>query len=318
VLTADEYLMSGFVSSDLQTVELVDFYSNSELPTKCFEWTQEIALIIQEKYGRKRVQKKPSKQSRNSQRMLWELKTKDVFENPNPVNIGKCSHKYLKLDNHWMVYREYKCTDCKEKFMCECDKELTITKGRYQTNCQWLGGICPSCRGFEDVSIITDGKLMYGSSFYAVRWREIAKEADRLAIENKDEPDYSRAENNIRLKYGIPLIGEGWVSETQLYKNLEQLLPDYKVIHHGKPEWLGRMHLDVYIPELRVAFEYQGKQHYQAVDYFGGQDSFEKTQIRDIEKARLCKENSVTLVYINEGDDFSKEKLLKILNLKVE
>jgi hypothetical protein len=63
---------------------------------------------------------------------------------------------------------------------------------------------------------------------------------------------------------------------------------------------------------LNLAFKYQGKQHYQAVDHFGGQDSFEKTQIRDIEKARLCKGNGVTLVYINEGDDFSKEKFLKI------
>ncbi len=318
VSMVDEYLTAGLVSNQLATIKIPDLLSNPFLSEKCVAWTLEISDLIQQKYARKSTSKKPNKQRQNIERALWDVRIKEVFKNPTSSLENKgCIHEYLRLQNHWMVYRKYECAHCDEIFMCECDKKLAMAIRSYQTEGRWLVGICPNCRGFEDASIVTDGKLMYGSSFYAVRWREIAKESDRLAIENKDEPDYSRAENNIRLKYGVPLIGEGWISETQLFKNLEQLLSDHKVIHHGKPEWLGRMHLDVYIPELKDAFEYQGKQHYQAVNYFGGQESFKQTQKRDKEKARLCEENGVTLFYINEGDDFSVDALrLRIKNMQ--
>ena len=50
------------------------------------------------------------------------------------------------------------------------------------------------------------------------------------------------------------------------------------------------MELDVYIDELRLAFEYQGEQHYSP-KYWSGRD-FERQQLRDKEKKKACKEVS--------------------------
>lgn len=311
-----EYLYSGFAGNPTK-VELIDFLGQSFLAELSVNICLEVSSEIQAKYGRKLNTNKPDASKKRTNLAIWELKTKDPFVNPNSEDANsKCDHPYLRLSNHWDTYRKYSCIDCAAVFMCECEKPIASVIRPYQVKGEWANGICPRCRGLDDVSMVTDGKLMYGSTFKAIHWREISVEADRLAIENGDEfGDYAIAENNIRQKYGVPLIGEGWISETTLYKNLQELFPQLEVIHHGKPKWLGRMHLDVYIPSLNVAFEYQGKQHYQAVEYFGGHEALEKTKGRDAEKARLCEENRLTLFYIHEGEDFSVPTLKNILSV---
>lgn len=109
------------------------------------------------------------------------------------------------------------------------------------------------------------------------------------------------AENTIREEMGFPRVGEGWMSETELYYAVKKALPELEVIHHGSPEWLGKQHLDVYIPELRMALEYQGLQHDQPVAFFGGDEAFAKSQARDAKKKRLCDKHDVELVCVRPG-----------------
>lgn len=95
-----------------------------------------------------------------------------------------------------------------------------------------------------------------------------------------------------------------WVTEELVLKLTKKLYKQYTVIYQYKPFFLrssfgGQMSYDIYIQDLKVAIEYQGKQHFEPVDYFGGKEAFEKGQIRDNEKRKLSKENGIKLVYIN-------------------
>ena len=49
-----------------------------------------------------------------------------------------------------------------------------------------------------------------------------------------------------------------------------------------------KMELDVYIEDLKLAFEYQGEQHYKPI-YCTGRN-FEQQQRRDAEKHKACKQ----------------------------
>ena len=117
-----------------------------------------------------------------------------------------------------------------------------------------------------------------------------------------------QAENIVREEKGLPRVGEGWISETKLYNEIKEYLSDYEVVHHGSPDWSGRQHLDVYVPELRLAFEYQGLQHDEPVDYFGGQEAFEYQQRRDRKKLNLCKRHGIRIIYVREGYDIDSLK----------
>ncbi len=112
------------------------------------------------------------------------------------------------------------------------------------------------------------------------------------------------SEDAYRESIGSPKIGEGWINETALFYKIKNYYKDYSVVQHGHPKWLGKQHLDVYFKDINLGVEYQGIQHYQPVDYFGGEEGFASNQERDERKRRLCFENGCSLVYVNEGYDF--------------
>ncbi len=120
------------------------------------------------------------------------------------------------------------------------------------------------------------------------------------------------AENRAREEVGVPLVGEGWVSESELYRKLEKAFSETKVLQHGNPSWLGRQHYDIWFPDWKVAVEYHGKQHFEPVDFFGGEDAYKKNVERDKRKIKISEENNVKLFVVQEGYDF--EKLIKDIN----
>lgn len=109
------------------------------------------------------------------------------------------------------------------------------------------------------------------------------------------------AENTWREECDLPRIGEGWVSETRLYYEIKATLKDLEVVQHHRPPWLGRQHLDVAVPALSVAIEYQGAQHDQPIAFFGGERAYQRTLERDRRKLSLCRRHGWRLIYVREG-----------------
>lgn len=58
------------------------------------------------------------------------------------------------------------------------------------------------------------------------------------------------------------------------------------------------MRFDFFLPELNLLIEYDGQQHFYAVDYWGGDDGFEKIQYRDAYKTKWAEENNFGLIRI--------------------
>ena len=104
------------------------------------------------------------------------------------------------------------------------------------------------------------------------------------------------AENKLRDAHKVPRVGEGWVSETELFHAIWKAFPETQVIQHGRPDWLGRQHLDIWLPRWNIAVEYHGEQHFEPVEYFGGAASLAATQERDARKVALCQKNKATLI----------------------
>ena len=105
-------------------------------------------------------------------------------------------------------------------------------------------------------------------------------------------------ENEARAALQIPAIGEGWVSETLLYKQIQEEFSSHYVVQHGRPQWLGRQHLDIYFPNENIGIEYQGIQHDEPVEIFGGNEGLRKTQERDRVKEKLCEANGCRLIMV--------------------
>lgn len=109
-------------------------------------------------------------------------------------------------------------------------------------------------------------------------------------------------ENKIRLNQGFNIVGSLY-NESLLFKLIQNAFPNYEVISQYSPNWLGRQRLDIFIKELNIAIEYNGKQHYEPVPYFGGQEGYLQTIKRDQIKRKKCKENKCELKEVKYDED---------------
>lgn len=130
------------------------------------------------------------------------------------------------------------------------------------------------------------------------------------AYEKRNEYEKKYSELILDLKeQGI--IKSKWKNEFALYMLVKSYFPS--AIYQYHDDWLEKQSLDVYIPELKIGFEYQGKQHYEEVGLFNGAEGLIETQKRDELKKEKCKLNDVTLVEWKYSDEVDDRKLIDIL-----
>lgn len=70
---------------------------------------------------------------------------------------------------------------------------------------------------------------------------------------------------------------------------------------------------DFYFPEINTCLEYDGKQHFEPVKYFGGEETFEKIKIRDKTKNEYCIKNSISMIRIPYYA--SKSDIIKVITV---
>ena len=74
------------------------------------------------------------------------------------------------------------------------------------------------------------------------------------------------------------------------------------------------MPFDFYLPEYNICIEFDGIQHFEPRDAFGGKVEFEKTKLRDKIKDDYCKNNGLSLIRISNIRDI-KNKLYFLCKL---
>ena len=85
-----------------------------------------------------------------------------------------------------------------------------------------------------------------------------------------------------------------WTSEYRLYQYIKLLCSD--AVYQYRSSWLDTQSLDIFIPQYSCAIEYQGQQHYDAIDYFGGEAKLLMQREMDADKRQKCQNNGVKLI----------------------
>ena len=74
---------------------------------------------------------------------------------------------------------------------------------------------------------------------------------------------------------------------------------------------------DFYLPDYKILIEYQGKQHYESFEYFGGKDKFRKQQYHDKLKREYANDNGYRLLELHYSLD-SQDKVNKYLDRRIK
>ncbi len=169
-----------------------------------------------------------------------------------------------------------------------------------------MDGICHLCN--EGLPKKIYGHSMYFSSFLQ-RFLPYHCLLSRMNYgrDTFEGEEFRHIENVLRERFGYPRVGQKWVKETTLYNMVCDLFPNYKAIHHYRGKELGGLELDVWLPELKVGIEYQGEQHYKAIEHWGGKQGLEQRIANDKRKRALCRNLGYRLVEIRYTEELSHQ-----------
>jgi len=210
-------------------------------------------------------------------------------------------------------------------YICNCFKNyidwkndfFRVARGLYENeitnridNITYLDKICHYCNKTTPItqtalSGYSDFLLRYAPYFHL----ECKKRYGTIYHFVKE--DRVNLENELREHWGYPKIGEKWTTETHLYYLFKEIFPNNQIIFHYRGKEMNKLEIDIFIPELKLAIEYQGIQHYSTVEHWGGKEGLKQRQKNDIIKAQLCKENDYNLVEFFYHDEISRDLVIE-------
>lgn len=121
----------------------------------------------------------------------------------------------------------------------------------------------------------------------------------------------TKIENITRQEFGHKKIGDRWTSETILFQIINILFPNHEILRHYRPEWLHGLEYDIYIPQIKLALEYQGQQHFFAITAWGGEKALEKVKQRDAKKVELSKKLGIKLLIVDYTEPLTTDYINK-------
>lgn len=102
---------------------------------------------------------------------------------------------------------------------------------------------------------------------------------------------------------------KGEIKIQNLLKNLKIDFDKNKTFPNCKFKSL--LKFDFYIPKFNLCIEYDGKQHFEPYDAFGGDQEFELIKKRDKIKNDFCQKNNINLIRISYKDFKKIDSILK-------
>ena len=193
------------------------------------------------------------------------------------------------------ISESFKSTVCKMQWECSCGfrwyaTPKNILKGRW----------CPKCSGRLS-PCIEDARHLALSRGGVCLSKHVSRTSQTLQWQCKKGHQWHASFNNVKSR-------QSWCPHCREWKREEECRSIFESIFNcGFPKarrvFGTRLELDGYNSELKIAFEYNGEQHYKTGKLFNtSEEELRKSQTRDRQKLSLCRDNGVLLVVVTYKD----------------
>lgn len=236
---------------------------------------------------------------------LQKLTTKDIIE--RSIQIHKNKYDYSKVN--YTNWKDKICIICHEK------DENGIEHGEFwQTADSHIHGHgCPKCAGLAPLnteSFIEKASKIHNNKYDYSKVNYINYTTKVEVICPEHGSFFVTPTNHLRNR-GCPICKQSQ-GEKEIIKYLN--LHNIKYISQYEIDIpiniSGKGLIDFYFPDYNLFIEYNGKQHYVPIKYFGGEDKFKKQKERDNYVREYATNNNIELIEI----PYAVDNLEKCLN----
>lgn len=206
--------------------------------------------------------------------------------------IKKCSEVHNNRYDYSKV--KYKSPDDKIEIICPIHGEF---KQRALNHLNKYG--CPKCSGFNKSTsdfIKESNKIHFNRYDYSKT--KYIKAKSKVSIICSKHGEFKQSPTHHLSGKGCPVCkfsrGEnliyGWLKNENIEFKYQYILPN-------------KLEFDFFIENENIAIEFDGIQHFKSIDFFGGEEEYEKQIERDNRKNQYCKDNNIDLIRISYLDD---------------
>ncbi len=223
----------------------------------------------------------------NQKKKIYDLlKEFDLSHNNSNISFSYPDIEKYYINNHTKI--PILCNQCKKVFWRE---PITHKKG---FSCPYCSGWHRTLNEWIEIFENIHGKNKYGYS----EIHEINSSNEIISVKCykhgifKTKASYHQQGSGCpkcKLSHGENII-EIFLKENNIIYEIQKKFKDCKYKNFLK--------FDFYLPEYNMCIEYDGGLHFKPVEYFGGEEAFEKTKMRDQIKNDYCKNNNIKLVRI--------------------
>lgn len=156
----------------------------------------------------------------------------------------------------------------------------------------------------EQCKLVHDNKYNYDKTTYLL-------DREKVTITCLKHGDFLQRPNEHLSGKGCSIC-----NESHGEKEIARVLKSYNINFDRQKKFsdcknIFELPFDFYIPSMRTLVEFDGKQHFEPLSFFGGTEAFEKLKINDKIKNDYCEDNYINLIRIKYDDIDNIEKILK-------
>lgn len=239
--------------------------------------------------------------------------SKFYFERKSTDDFIKESNKKHNFKYDYSL-SEYVSNKTKVKIICKDHGMFEQVPNNHVSK----GHGCPKCSTkYKDTNkFISESNIKHNNKYdYSLSKYENSNSVVKIIC--KDHGIFEQRSSSHTNGVGCPRCcdskGEAYISS---------ILKDNDVYYHTQHRFDDckldkKLVFDFYLPDHKICIEFNGKQHYESIKYFGGDEYFEIQKIRDEIKKEYCTNNNLNLIVIkfNENKEDYKNKILKCLNI---
>lgn len=233
-----------------------------------------------------------------------QMDIKEFIEKANKVHSDKYDYSLVEYKNS------------RTKINIICPKHGLFTQ---KVNSHLNGKGCLKCGYIENSEkrrksveeFISESKNIHGNEYNYEHVNYINNSVKVKILCNKHGIFNQSPSKHVRGQ-GCPKCNQS-KGERVISKLLDELFIDYDREHRFKKCYYKKaLPFDFYLPKYNMCIEYNGRQHYEEIEFFGGSERLKYQRRLDDIKREFCEGSGINLIIISHKDKI-KEKLLKCL-----